>query len=137
MVVVRYNLEPDAPLPMVAAEGAMPAELTDVEIMAAAESDPDNPPLTGTELDRIGLARRIKRLRTQLGLSQEAFAACYGIPVATLRQWEMARRAPDRATLSYLQVIATLPERAFQELRRLPCIQVPRWSDNVRKNLDA
>ena len=49
MVVVRYDLEPDAPLPMVAAEGAMPAELTDVEIMAAAESDPDNPPLTGTE----------------------------------------------------------------------------------------
>jgi transcriptional regulator with XRE-family HTH domain len=37
-------------------------------------------------------------VRTDLGLSQEAFAVRYGIPVAALRQWEMARPAPDRAT---------------------------------------
>ena len=51
----------------------------------------------------------MKAIRTGLGLSQETFAGRYGIPVATLRQWEMARRLPDRASLSYLRVIASMP----------------------------
>jgi len=35
--------------------------MTDAEITAAAESDPDNPPLTATELDRMEAVRRVGR----------------------------------------------------------------------------
>ena len=83
--------------------------LNDAAITEAARTDPDNPPLTVDELKRIAVARRVKAIRTGLGLSQETFAGRYGIPVATLRQWEMARRLPDRASLSYLRVIASMP----------------------------
>ena len=111
MAVVRYDLDRDNLPRLTPEEEAALAGISDAEITVAAESDPDNPPLTNAELDRIAAARGIKRLRTRLGLSQAAFAVRYGIPVATLRQWEMARRTPDRATLSYLRVIAALPER--------------------------
>jgi putative transcriptional regulator len=37
--------------------------MTDEEIAAAAESDPDNPPLTDEQLDRIALARRVRAVR--------------------------------------------------------------------------
>ncbi|MFZ1431058.1 MAG: helix-turn-helix domain-containing protein [Geminicoccaceae bacterium] len=84
--------------------------LSEAAITAAAHADPDNPPLSTSELERIAMARSIKKLRAALSLSQEAFAARYGIPVATLRQWELGRRLPDRAALSYLRVIASLPD---------------------------
>jgi putative transcriptional regulator len=107
MGIVSFALDPrDLPRP----DGQQPiGEPSDAAITEAARQDPDNPPLTEEELERVALARWIKAVRTPLGLSQEAFAARYGIPVATLRQWEMGRRQPDRATLSYLRVIATMP----------------------------
>lgn len=83
---------------------------SEAEITAAAKSDPDNPPLTEDELARVAIARRVRKVRTALKLSQEVFSARYRIPVATLRQWELGRRLPDRASLSYLQVIAALPD---------------------------
>jgi putative transcriptional regulator len=116
MADVRFVLDPTDPPRRTAHEAVAADALTDAAITEAARADPDNPPLTTEELDRIALARRVKRVRTDLGLSQEAFAARYGIPVATLRQWEMGRRAPDRATLSYLQVIARLPEQVAEAL---------------------
>lgn len=78
--------------------------------MAAAHADPDNPPLSSDGLERIAVARGIKQVRAALGLSQEMFSARYGILVATLQQWELGRRLPDRTSLSYLRVIASLPE---------------------------
>jgi transcriptional regulator with XRE-family HTH domain len=37
---------------------------------------------------------RMKRLREAAGLSQPQAAAAAGVPVATLRNWEQARRVP-------------------------------------------
>jgi putative transcriptional regulator len=116
VTVVESTLDPSNPPRRTAQETAAADALTDAAITEAARADPDNPPLTAEELDRIALARRVKRVRTDLGLSQDAFAARYGIPVATLRQWEMGQRAPDRATLSYLQVIARLPDEVAAAL---------------------
>ena len=102
--------------------GLAPAEpqpadrLTDAEITAAALADPDNPPLTEAERARLAAARTVRRTRQRLHLSQDTFAARYGIPVATLPQWELGRRVPDRATLSYLRVIAKLPEEVAEAL---------------------
>ena len=89
--------------------------LTDEQILAAALSDPDAQPLpigTDEELEKIGL-RRIPntfRLRRKLNMTQEAFAAAYGIPVGTLRDWEQGRKLPDATARAYLKVIERDPE---------------------------
>lgn len=113
MALVRYSLDQDRRL----AQEPEGASLTDVEITAAARGDPDNPPLTDDELHRVAVAREVQRVRAAIGLSQETFALRYGIPVGTLRQWEMGRRAPDRATLSYLRVIAAMPAEVAEALQ--------------------
>jgi putative transcriptional regulator len=60
----------------------------------------------------------VKRLREQLGLTQETFAATYRIPVGTLRDWEQRRKNPDAPARAYLTVIARNPEAVAEWLRR-------------------
>jgi putative transcriptional regulator len=36
----------------------------------------------------------VKKIRTRLGLSQEAFAATYGFALSAVRDWEQGRRRP-------------------------------------------
>lgn len=91
--------------------------LPDADVTAAAESDPDNPPLTDAELDRMELAARIRRIRRRLDLSQDAFAARFRLPVGSVRDWEQARRQPDAAALAYLAVIEREPEAVLRALR--------------------
>ena len=86
MVVAKFTLDPSKLPELTEGEAAALDALTDAEITAAAEADPDNPPLTDAELERVAVARRVREVRAALGLTQEGFAACYGIPVATLRQ---------------------------------------------------
>ncbi|RBP17716.1 putative transcriptional regulator [Roseiarcus fermentans] len=79
------------------------------------EADADAP-LTDDEFDRGYGATLARRARAATGLSQVAFAARYGIPAASLREWEQGRRAPDAATQSYLRVIARMPEAVAKAL---------------------
>jgi putative transcriptional regulator len=88
--------------------------MTNEEVLAAALSDPDAqpiPPGTEEELERIGLRHVVnpRRLRDRLGLTQEAFAARYRIPIGTLRDWEQGRKLPDAPARAYLTVIARDP----------------------------
>lgn len=90
--------------------------LTDEQIRAAALSDPDAQPLplgTDEELARQGLTRivNVKKLRERLGLTQEAFATAYRIPVGTLRDWEQGRKFPDAPARAYLAIIHRDPAR--------------------------
>jgi putative transcriptional regulator len=85
VTVVEFTLDPSNPPQRTAQEAAVADALTDAAITEAAQSDPDNPPLTAEKLDRVARARWVKRVRSGLGLSPEAFAARCGIPVATLR----------------------------------------------------
>ena len=55
-------------------------------------------------------------LRERLGLTQEEFAAAYGIPVGTLRDWEQARKHPDTTAFAYLRVIARNPDMVLEAL---------------------
>jgi putative transcriptional regulator len=59
----------------------------------------------------------VKRLREQLGLTQEEYAATYRIPVGTLRDWEQRRKNPDAPARAYLTVIARNPEAVAQLLK--------------------
>ncbi len=51
-----------------------------------------------------------KTIREQLNLSQRNFAETYGIPLATLQNWEQGRNRPDKTASAYLWSIAKLPD---------------------------
>jgi putative transcriptional regulator len=77
----------------------------DADIESAAHSDPDAQPLTDLQLDGMRRVSAAKRIRRNLGLSQEEFASRFQIPLGTLRDWEQHRREPDQAARAYLVVI--------------------------------
>ena len=84
--------------------------MTDDEISLAAAADPDACPMTPEQLKTAKFKPRTKTLRRALGLTQEEFAACYHIPIGTLRDWEQGRSEPDQPARAYLSVIAGDPE---------------------------
>lgn len=59
----------------------------------------------------------VRAIREELGLSQQAFADAYRIPLATLKGWEQGRRQPDATASAYLSVITHLPHEARDALR--------------------
>jgi putative transcriptional regulator len=77
--------------------------MTEAEIEAAAEADPDTRPMTPEELRSVRRVPRVKTLRRALGLTQEEFAARYHIPLGTLRDWEQGRCEPDQPARAYLR----------------------------------
>jgi putative transcriptional regulator len=85
------------------------------DILPPSDDESDRP-LTDDEFARGRSALLTRRARKASGLSQAVFARRYGIPVATLRDWEQGRRVPDRASLSYLRVIERLPEAVARAL---------------------
>jgi len=60
----------------------------------------------------------VREVRTKMGLSQAQFAAKFGFPPATLRNWEQGRSRPDAPTRVLLAVIAKHPEAVEDVLRR-------------------
>jgi putative transcriptional regulator len=114
----RFNLDPKNLPALRKDEQARLDAMTDAEITAAAELDPDNPPLTDEELERMRLARRVRAVRARAGLSQRQFAEAYRINVARLRDLEQGRTQPDGAMLAYLAVIEREPEAVNRALRK-------------------
>jgi len=90
--------------------------MTQKQIEAAANSDRDNRPLSGADLERMKRTPQVKIIRRVLGISQEDFAARYHIPIGTLRDWEQGRVVPDQAARAYLTVIARDPEAVRKAL---------------------
>jgi putative transcriptional regulator len=83
------------------------------ETMIAIPADPNDPEdrdVSIAGLKRAHMGRRFRILRHKLGLTQEQFASVYGIPVANLRQYEIARHMPPPAVRAYLKVIEAEPE---------------------------
>jgi putative transcriptional regulator len=95
-------------------------QLTEEEIVAAALSDPDNPPLTPERLARMNRVPQVKIMRRALGLTQEDFSARFRIPLNTLQDWEQGRSEPDQAARAYLTVIAREPEAVRRALQAAP-----------------
>jgi len=52
----------------------------------------------------------VRLVRRRMGLSQMQFATKFGLPPATLRNWEQGRARPDAPTRVLLAVIAKHPE---------------------------
>lgn len=55
-------------------------------------------------------------IRKRLHLSQDKFAARFGLSAATVRHWEQHRRHPDRIAVNLLKVIAHSPETVDRAL---------------------
>lgn len=91
---------PDAPM----------RPMTEAEIEAAAQADPDARPMTEAEFSKARRVPRVKTMRRALGLTQEEFAGRYHVPLGTLRDWEQGRSEPDQPAKAYLTVIAHDPE---------------------------
>ena len=91
------------------------------KILAAARADKDNPPLEDRPAASLGKPRpRVFVMRRALKMTQDEFAAAFGIPVGTLRDWEQGRAEPDQAARSYLRVIASNPDLVRKALARVP-----------------
>lgn len=60
----------------------------------------------------------VKQIRARYDLSQSEFAAMLGISVATLRNWEQGRRAPEGPARVLLQVAAKHPDAVWDVVQR-------------------
>ncbi len=90
--------------------------MTEAQIRAAADVDPDARPMTSAEMRKAKRIPRVKTLRRALGFTQEEFATRYQIPIGTLRDWEQGRAVPDGPARAYLKIIARDPERVHRLL---------------------
>jgi putative transcriptional regulator len=95
-------------------------QMTEAQVSAAANADPDARPMTAEQLRKAQRVPRVKTLRRALGFTQEEFAARYQIPIGTLRDWEQGRTEPDQPARAYLKVIAQDPERVHRILSKVP-----------------
>ena len=84
--------------------------MTDRDVIAAAQSDPDAQPLAARELKGMRRVSRIKVLRQRLGMTQEVFAQAFQLPVSTLRDWEQRRSVPDAPARALLLAIERDPK---------------------------
>jgi putative transcriptional regulator len=60
------------------------------------------------------------QVRRKLNLTQSEFAERFGLPRATIRNWEQRRTVPVAPARVLLAVIATHPEAVDDALGRLP-----------------
>src|SRR5262245_30665376 len=58
----------------------------------------------------------VRAVRTRLGLSQEEFAAAFGVRLGTVRNWEQGRRRPDGPARALLVVIDKAPRAVMDAL---------------------
>lgn len=62
-----------------------------------------------SHVPRVMTSAEIKNVRSKLELSQRNFCSRYGLPIATLRNWEQGRSSPDIAASLYLYQIEKYP----------------------------
>jgi len=114
--LISIKHEPGDPTIKTDTDWAAVDALTDEQIEAAVRDDPDAAPINFFEQPGFIRIPNVKKLRERLGLTQEAFAAAYRIPIGTLRDWEQSRKFPDAPARAYLTVIAKNPAAVAQML---------------------
>jgi putative transcriptional regulator len=58
----------------------------------------------------------VRKIRSDLKMSQAQFAARFGLSAATIKEWEQNRRKPEGAARVLLQVIKKEPEAVSRAL---------------------
>ncbi len=80
-------------------------------------ADEDSQPMMPEQLARMRRAPNPRAIRLRLGMSQEAFAKQFQIPLGTLRDWEQGVHLPDTTAKTFLRVIEQDPAAVVQALR--------------------
>ena len=88
--------------------------MTDDEAEAAALADPDNQPWASDK--PMHKMARVKRVRMQLQLSQDEFAARYHVPLSQLKAWERHEATPDPVAQAFIEAIAGEPDAVARAL---------------------
>lgn len=114
-VTTRVTVKPGEVPPRGETDWARVNAMTDEEVLAAAQADPDAQPLDPESLARMRRVSRVKVLRQRLGMTQAEFAEAFRLPISTLRDWEQLRSTPDAPARALLQAI----ERDPETMRRL------------------
>ena len=91
------------------------------EVLRNAQGDSDAPFLTDAELSgfrKVTPTRIIdvRKIRTNLHMTQEDFSQCFGFNIKTLRDWEQHRREPSGAAKNLLKVIELEPNAVQRAL---------------------
>ena len=96
--------------------------ITDKEIARQIVENPDAAP------DTSGVPKRnwrivlpqpdVSAIRTKLHMTQDAFAAAFGVSVATIRNWEQGRRQPYGPARVLLTIIEREPNAVLRALRQ-------------------
>ena len=68
--------------------------------------------------DRVPEQIDVRKIRIELGLSQEAFAATYGFALSAVRDWEQGRCRSERSTRFLLKIVEREPEAMTRALGR-------------------
>jgi len=68
---------------------------------------------------RIAAGPDVKAIRAKTKLSQSQFAARLRVPVATIRDWEQRRRAPDAPARTLLAMVDADPKAALELMDRV------------------
>jgi putative transcriptional regulator len=84
--------------------------MTEGDIAAAADSDPDAQALSADQLDRMVFKRAVRLARAATGLSQSEFSRQFRLNLSRLKNWEQGRFPPDEMALAYLEVIRQAPD---------------------------
>lgn len=61
----------------------------------------------------------VKRVRTQIGISQKEFADRFGLKVAAVRNWEQGLREPEGPTRTLLALIERNPRLIESEIEKM------------------
>lgn len=117
MAIVRRGLDPKNPPKLAPERRARLAAMTPEAIERNAAADPDNPPMTGEEAERVIFARTVREARARLGMSQPVFAERFHIALARLRDWEQARHQTDSVAAAYIKTILSNPKAVEKALQ--------------------
>ena len=115
--ITRFELDLDNPPRLSDEERGRLDAMTEAEMHTAALADPDNPPLTEEELQRLERVPNLKAIREKLGLTQKEFAQTFQLSLSAVRDWEQGRSKPDGAVRAYLIVIEREPEAVARALK--------------------
>ncbi len=118
MQMARKTYDPSNPPKFSDEQRARLNAMTDAELVAAAESDPDNRPLTDAEWARGRTRWLARKAREASGLSQAKFAEAFHLKVKTVQSWEAGRRVADEPARAYLEVIMREPALVRAALAR-------------------